>query len=266
MKTARAAIILLFLAVAALSLRADEATRLAQEELRKRNLYFGEVDGQMKRELIDALKRYQARKGFDVTGSLDEATANSLNISVAASSKPPAVNWPDVPVLKSDAARAASPTAPAEAPNESPPVVPAAETSPLGGDHSTPTTPPPREDVTKLVQDYLHDAATNDVDLQVRYYDFPVDYFDHGRVNRDFVAKDTSDYVKRWPERVYTLVGAVNASPAGSDGSVTVQFRIAFEVRNKKHAVSGKTENYWTLKPQGENLRIVAIKEQRLHE
>ena len=261
MKTSRGAMILALIAAAALSLRADESTRRAQEELRKRNLYFGEVDGQVKPELIEALKHYQARKGFDVTGSLDEATANSLNIPIAPSTKTPAQNWPDVPVLKSDAARAVAPSAPAEAPSETAP-----ESSPTGGDHSTPPVPAPRDDVTKLVQEYLHDAETDNIDAQVNYYAFPVDYFDHGQVNRDFVAKDTGNYVKRWPQRHYMLSGAVNVTCSDTSDECAVEFTIAFRVENKKHAVSGKTKNFWMLKPQGKNLRIVAIKEQRLHE
>ena len=60
--------------------RADEKIRQAQEELRKRNLYFGNVDGQESPELGAALKRYQTRKGFAVTGSVDNETATSLHI------------------------------------------------------------------------------------------------------------------------------------------------------------------------------------------
>ena len=61
-------------------LRADEKVRQVQEELRKRNLYFGNVDGQESPELSGALKRYQTRKGFAVTGSVDDETATSLHI------------------------------------------------------------------------------------------------------------------------------------------------------------------------------------------
>jgi hypothetical protein len=254
------------LAIFASQIRADEPTRRAQEELRKRNLYFGEVDGKMKPELVEALKHYQARKGFDVTGGLDEATANSLNIPVAISTKSPTENWPDVPVLKSDAARALPPAERHELQTEGP-ETPNVSASPsvTEGQPST-ALRSPQPDTTKLVQDYLHAAQTDDVDLQVRYYAFPVDYFDHGRVDRDFVVKDTSNYVKRWPHRAYTLVGTVTSSPSGNDDTINVEFTISFEVRNKKHAVIGKTKNAWTLKPQGENLKIVAIKEQRLHE
>src|SRR3954465_2673416 len=80
--------------------RADETVRQVQEELRKRNLYFGNIDGQNTTVLADALKRYQARKGFAVTGKVDSDTATSLHIQATpvAASAP----LPDMPVLKSD--------------------------------------------------------------------------------------------------------------------------------------------------------------------
>jgi hypothetical protein len=260
----------LFLGVAILAvivphLRADEATRRAQEELRKRNLYFGDVDGKMKPELVDALKRYQGRKGFDVTGQLDEATANSLDIS-SGNSSGGAQSWPDIPVLKSDAARGLSP---AEQSALQPKDNVNSEASPA----ATPATPATAteasfssEEITQLVRNYLRDAETGDVDLQVGYYAFPVDYFDHGRVDRQFVVRDTRNYVKRWPQRKYMLLEPVTVQPAGANGEARVEFTIAFEVRNKNHAVRGKTRNFWTLQPQAGNLRIVALKEQRLHE
>src|SRR2546423_3439096 len=87
--------------------RADETVRQVQEELRKRNLYFGNIDGQTSPVLVDALKRYQTRKGFTVTGKVDKDTANSLHIqaTTVTATAPP---LPDMPVLKSDTARALS--------------------------------------------------------------------------------------------------------------------------------------------------------------
>src|SRR5439155_3892623 len=87
-------------------LRADETVRQVQEELRKRNLYFGNIDGQSSPGLVDALKRYQARKGFAVTGKVDSDTATSLHVqavSVAATAP-----LPDMPVLRSDTESALS--------------------------------------------------------------------------------------------------------------------------------------------------------------
>jgi hypothetical protein len=245
--------------------RADEKIRQAQEELRKRNLYFGNVDGQESDELSGALKRYQTRKGFAATGSIDNETAASLRIETTASVEP----LPDLPVLRSDSASALSedkrmalqeneeenletPTAPA------PPAEP-----PALAQNLTP------ERITKLVQDYLRDAETDDVPAQVKYFAFPVEYFPHGPVDEQFVTRDVREYVKRWPERKYTLATPVNFFASGKDETV-VEFIIAFNLRSKaratKNVALGRTKNWWTLRPEGEELRIVAIREQRLRE
>jgi len=242
--------------------RADERIRQAQEELRKRNLYFGNVDGQESPELSGALKRYQTRKGFAVTGSVDNETATSLHILTTAIS---AGNLPDLPVLRSDAARelpaperialeraadenadfAPSPFPPAEAPGP--------------GQDLTP------ESVTRLVTDYLRDAETDDVAAQVKYFAYPILYFDHGSVDEEFVLKDVRNYLKRWPRRKYILSQPVSFF-AGREGETLVEFLIAYDVRNNNHAASGRTRNWWTLRAEGDELKIVAIREQRLRE
>lgn len=252
------------LALTAIQLSADEPTRRAQEELRKRNLYFGDINGQTNPELIEALKRYQTRKGFNATGELDGETASSLKIGIAATKQNVPHPLPDVPVLKSDIARdlaepdeaqlqaaaeeeaTSSPAPPAEAPSKA---------EELQGQR-----------ITKFVQDYLHDAEGDDVDLQVRYYAFPIQYFDHGRASHEFVVRDTRNYVKRWPQRKYTLVGPVRFVASDKGNQIEVEFTITFSVANGKQAANGKTRNVWKMRSERENFKILAINEQRLHD
>src|SRR5438477_351829 len=139
-------------------LSADEPTRRAQEELRKRNLYFGDINGQVTPEFLEALKRYQTRKGFNPTGELDEETASSLKIQIAAAKKSPEQSWPEVPVLKSDAARDLA------QPDEAN-LQPDAEQEAASSAAPAPPAEPPTkaeelqaERITKFVRDYLHDA------------------------------------------------------------------------------------------------------------
>jgi peptidoglycan hydrolase-like protein with peptidoglycan-binding domain len=246
---------------------ADERVRQVQEELRRRNLYFGDIDGHPTPELGNALKRYQSRKGFEVSGTIDEATAVSLGLqplqSVASAST---AALPDVPVLRSDIARqlpeqqrialeqqadairevAPSPAPPAEAPPTT--------------DDLTP------ERINAYVEQYLRDSETTDVSSQVNYFNYPVDYFDHGQVGRAFVQKDVANYVKRWPERKYTLTEPARFVASGREGEMTIEFPIVFDVRNKNHAARGRTKNTWTVRQEGDDLKIVAIREQRLRE
>lgn len=252
--------------VAATSAFADEQVRQVQEELRRRNLYFGDIDGQPSAELATALKRYQGRKGFTATGQIDAVTASSLSVQVAALDTAPPSRLPDVPVLKSDSARELPPAQrialeqQAEQNVDLPPSpAPPAEQ------------PPPSQDltpdrVTKFVEQYLRDGETDDIDAQTRYFAFPVEYFDHGQVGRDFARKDVLNYVKRWPERKYMLTEPVSFVASSNEGETNVEFTIAFSVRNKEHVATGRTKNFWTIRPENDELKIVSIREQRLRE
>ncbi len=248
--------------------RADETIRQVQEELRKRNLYFGNIDGKVSPVLTDALKRYQTRKGFTVTGQVDKDTARSLHLSSATVSTSA---LPDVPVLKSDTESALSESQRLALQRE----------SEEKGDDLTPTPPPPAESpapsqdltpdrVNKFVQDYLRDAEGQSVPAQMKYYGFPVRYFDHGSVSEPFVIKVTSDYLKRWPERKYTLTGPVNFFAAGKEGETEIDFTISFELRSPARATKnralGRTRNWWTVRTEGEEMKIVRIREERLRE
>lgn len=259
---------LVLLIAASGTLRADETVRQVQEELRKRNLYFGNIDGQHSPEFAGALRRYQKRKGFAITGKVDEETATSLHVEMAPVASTAAL--PDGPVLKSDSARAlpesqrlALQREAEEKPDLTPSPAPPAE-SPAPGQDLNP------ERVNKLVEDYLRDGETQDVPAQLRYYAFPVQYFDHGTVAEKFVADDTRNYVKRWPERKYSLTEPVSFFASDSEGETNIEFTIAFELQNKsrknKNRASGRTKNWWTVREEGGDLKIVAIREQRLRE
>ena len=258
------------LLAATVPLQADETIRQVQEELRKRNLYFGDVDGRTSPELAGALKRYQSRKGFAVTGGVDDETASSLRVQTSFVSTQKPESLPDVPVLKSDKARAipepqriALEKAAEENLDPSPSPIPPAE-SPAPEQNLTP------ERVTKFVESYLRDAETADIAAQVKYYAFPIAYFDHGSVDQHFVSKDTGSYVRRWPERKYTLIPPVSFFASGKEGETNVEYTIAFNLksnaRTEKNRASGRTKNFWTIRPEGEELKIIAIKEQRIRE
>ncbi|HEX8280218.1 MAG TPA: peptidoglycan-binding domain-containing protein [Chthoniobacterales bacterium] len=243
----------------------DEQVRQVQEELRRRNLYFGDVDGQATPDLANALKRYQARKGFAVTGAIDQETATSLNVRTFAAASRPAL--PDVPVLKSDTARelpepqrVALQQQAEENPDAIPSPAPPAESPPPAQNDITP------DRINRLVEEYLRDGESNEVQPQVKYFAYPVEYFDHGTVGPAFVEKDVANYVKRWPERKYVLTEPVSFVASGDAGDVIVEFPIAFSVRNKNHVATGRTKNTWTVRPEGGDLKIVAIREQRLRE
>jgi hypothetical protein len=58
----------------------DERIREAQEQLRRRHLFFGETTGEPSPAFAAAIGRYQEKKGFDCTGRLDPETCASLGV------------------------------------------------------------------------------------------------------------------------------------------------------------------------------------------
>jgi hypothetical protein len=256
---------LLFLLIAT-SVFAEDHIRDVQEELRKRNMYFGDVDGKMTPELESALKNYQARKGFTVTGAIDTTTAASLNVQIATPVAAKKSVWPTTTVLRSDSAPMIAETERqqlAQQAEENPDLVPTpappAEEPPASQNL-------PRERVQQLVEDYLRDGETMDIAAQTRYFAYPVRYFTHGLKDASFVERDVRNYCKKWTYRQYALTEPVSFSASANENETDVVFTIEFDVRNKKHHVSGKTRNFWTLRAEGDELKIVAIHEERLRE
>ena len=67
-----------------------EQTRRVQEELRKRHLFYDNLNGQYTPALADAIRRYQERKGFTPSGIIDSQTLASLGITGFATPAQPA--------------------------------------------------------------------------------------------------------------------------------------------------------------------------------
>lgn len=260
--------LLLFLMFCAFagSVCAAEPVRRAQEELRRRNLFFGDVDGRDSPSFEAALRLYQAHKGFEPNGKLDPLTARSLGAETGETADVARTKWPDVPVLKSDAARELSPEAQAALAQKAVSDF-AAEPSPeRPAESPTGTQNLDPQKVTSFVEDYLRENETNDLAAQLKYYHFPVEYFDHGKVDEAFVAKDNRNYMRRWPDRHYRLEALVKFAAGGKEGETVVQFPISFQVRSGQRAAKGKTRNFWTIKSEGDRLKIVSIREQHLRE
>jgi peptidoglycan hydrolase-like protein with peptidoglycan-binding domain len=62
------------------SVFADEQVRRAQEELRKRHLFYGDITGEVTPTLTVAITAYQQTKGFTRSGQLDLETCASLGL------------------------------------------------------------------------------------------------------------------------------------------------------------------------------------------
>jgi peptidoglycan hydrolase-like protein with peptidoglycan-binding domain len=259
------------------ALRADEITREIQEELRKRHLYFGDVDGRFTPEVSAALRRYQERKGFPPSGEADETTLRSLTlVPPLAADHPVVATLPDVTVLRSDEGIAAEQVGAAAAnnadkdPGSSPPVVAALKAP-------TPTPGPPpasasaqRPDtaaVRAFIEHYLQAGQTNDPPAELRFYGDRVQYFDDGLVDQRFIEQDVRRYDHRWPDRQFSLSGPVEIThPSDGDpAKIEVRFRYRYAVKSSRLSATGQTDNEYVLAgSRPEDLRIVSMKEERV--
>src|ERR1044072_2831392 len=85
---------------------ADEETRQVQEELRKRHLFFRDIDGKPSSEYALAIKRYQQRMGFAQSGVADAFVLYSLGIGEPAPPAEGVAAGLGIPGAKSDASDA----------------------------------------------------------------------------------------------------------------------------------------------------------------
>jgi len=226
--------------------RADEETRQVQEELRKRHLFFRDIDGKPSAEYALAIKRYQQRMGFAQTGIADDFTLYSLGIGEPAPAEG-ATNLPDVPVLKSDA------TVP-ETKSKTPPVLTKAQNA------SDAT----KAEIRGFLRRYFDACQSPNPDDELAFYADRVEYYDHGVVDKPYIRNELAVYNQRWPSRKYTLGDSLRVSHAGNN--TVARVRVAFQVANNERArkASGRTDDTINFSKRGDALEILSVKETRV--
>src|SRR3954469_20089985 len=179
---------------------ANEQTRQVQEELRKRHLFFRDIDGRPSLEYALAIKRYQQRMGFAQSGVADEFTLYSLGIGEAAPPAEGAANLPDVPVLKSD-------TSVPETKKAWRPV-------PTSAENAAGVT---KQEIRNFLRRYFDACQSPNPDDELGFYADRVEYFDHGAVERSYIRNELAVYDQRWPSRKYTLGDSVRVNHTGNN-------------------------------------------------
>lgn len=273
---------------------AQDDVRSVQEELRRRSLYFGDVNGRETTELREATKRYQQRKGFAVTGKPDRETLKSLGLVPRSAEEPPPpneTNWPDEPVLRSDekidavavadalsqetgiapgavvskklaqgtpsnSARRAAASADAGAANAAPPV--AAGQKPKNSPVITP------QALAKFASDYFTAMSSNDIKRQLNFYADNVRYFQNGSIDRRIIEQTLVRYQARWPNRRYTMGAQIRYGQINSQGEIVMSFPVTFTLKDGRRTVTGQTQNRLAISAATVDPRITSIGEQRI--
>ncbi len=288
----RRLLITIFILHAVATTYAEETVRSVQEELRRRNIYFGDIDGRSSPELAEAVKRYQHRKGFNATGQNDGDTLRSLGLQARAPGEPPPreLDLPEEPVLKSDVkidvAREAAEVARESgiAPGAIAPQSESAAFDRRRGRKTTLAREPaaaageshfdlrgvpnsPAVDSRKIaafVADYLRASGRKDLQEELHFYADAVDYFDNGRVDRRVIERILRGYDRRWPSRSYSLASTPAYSFVPSRAEIVVAFHANFSLSGHGKHARGKTENRMVINAATSDPRIVAIEEHRL--
>jgi hypothetical protein len=294
MKVSRSSILLPFvvLLLCAGAVRAQDDLRSVQEELRRRSLYFGDVNGRDSAELQEATKRYQKRKGFAATGKPDRETLKSLGLVPRSPNEPPPqeLAWPAETVLPSDekinpvavakSLQAETGIAPdavmaKETPGRSSrqrkrisnanPTVPAPVTAPAtGGRRTSPALAP--TDLSRFVGEYFAAMASNDITRQLKFYADNVDYYRNGKIDRRIIEQTLRRYQARWPTRRYTMGQEIKYSAITSNGEIVLTFPVSFTLRDGRRTVKGWTHNRLSISAATLDPRIASIGEQRIRQ
>lgn len=86
--------IALLLLLSAVSLRADDLTRKVQTELKGLGFFYAEVNGTAGAETTAAIRRFQIRNGYEVTGTLTKETLGGLGLGPKEAAPAPAPSAP----------------------------------------------------------------------------------------------------------------------------------------------------------------------------
>ncbi len=91
-------IVLVLLIAFAAAARADDLTKNVQTQLKELGFYYAEISGSAGPETTAAIRRYQIRNGYEVTGTLTEETLQGLGLGKAPAKAAPAPVKKDAPV------------------------------------------------------------------------------------------------------------------------------------------------------------------------
>jgi hypothetical protein len=129
------------------------------------------------------------------------------------------------------------------------------------------TTPPPtprppspvQEKVTAFLRDYLAVSMGDDAGAAAQFFAPAVDYFEEGKVDRDYILRDLEGYHKRWPQQSQIIEGPPRITISADGIGATVEFNMRFDVRNGPSYIRGLTEDRMNLDLRGVP-KILAVK------
>lgn len=118
------------------------------------------------------------------------------------------------------------------------------------------------DQIKQFVAEHCRKTERCDCDGVLSDYASRVDYFDHGLVAKDFIARDCSAYVKAWPEIRLQVTGVVDVRESAA-GEYTVSFGYDFDARNRAKGKNsrGHASDTWRVEKSFPGFKITYHRE-----
>jgi hypothetical protein len=249
----RSALVLLFFLSIVGVAGADSQIAAVQKSLESQGFYRGATTGQIDNETAAAITRFQAQRGLEVTGELNQETLRALGINLSQSSeentdrRTPAKAEPWQALRQQDREflerlTSEKPTQPGE------PIVEAGSMN----------------QIRDFVAGFVVVGINPDVEDELQFYAREADYYDSGVVTKDFIRRDILRYNQKWPVRRYWLVGDVHVLNGVEANPVEVQYQIRYFVESRQKKSSGTAIKTLKLQKGSDGYEIVSVREKTL--
>jgi hypothetical protein len=118
-----------------------------------------------------------------------------------------------------------------------------------------------RPGLERFIRAYIDSGASNSEApiLEVPFYAEQVDYFNHGLVDRAFIARDVHQYAARWPKRWLFIDGDIEMVMVNPN-TARAKFITVFGAQNSKKAVNGTVESGLLIDLSGDKPAIISVK------
>ena len=236
------------------SINADPKIAAVQQALKSHVLYLGEITGEMDNATAAAITRFQARRGLEVTGELNEETMQALGLDAV----------PPVPPATSErsSARPEPWRALRDQDNEFLKQLNSAEPTQTDG-------PASEADLLEQVRDFIAGFVVvgidENVEAELQFYAPQANYYDSGEVTKDFIRRDIRRYNQKWPTRRYWLVGDIRVLNDPQADPLEVQYRIRYAVKNQQEERTGTAMKTVKLQKTPDGFEITSVRERTLN-
>ena len=108
---------------------------------------------------------------------------------------------------------------------------------------------------------------TPDVNDELGYYADYVDYFHHGTVRKEDIARELSGYAQQWPTRRYWISGPVTVNTSGDQPVVRSRITFELESAGSTRQAWGKVDNAFTVARRADmSWEIIGHAEERVRQ